>query len=112
MAVQVSEHAGEGVDVRIDFGVIAHRLLSSTVLNVIGWHNGNVHTGNVHVNNKTVRRRRCCSPSVRSRPRGDPSCDPPSDPEGGRSSDRPTAGDELIPLQFKDTFKLLFEAHL
>lgn len=42
VAVQVSEHAGEGVDVGVDFGVIAHRLLSSAVLNV-DWHNENVH---------------------------------------------------------------------
>lgn len=47
MAVQVSEHAGEGVDVGVDFGVIAHRLLSSAVLNV-DWHNENVHMSTIN----------------------------------------------------------------
>lgn len=32
MAVQVGEHAGEGVDVGVDFGVIAGRFFSSAVL--------------------------------------------------------------------------------
>ena len=32
VAVQISEHTGEGVNVSIDFGVIAHWLLRTAVL--------------------------------------------------------------------------------
>lgn len=32
MAVQVGQHTGEGVDVRVDFGVIAGRLFRTPVL--------------------------------------------------------------------------------
>lgn len=36
MAVQISQHAGEGVDISIDFGVIAHRLFRTMVLKQTG----------------------------------------------------------------------------
>lgn len=49
MAVQVGQHAGEGVDVGVDVGVIAHRFLSSAVLNG-DWHNETCTTSNVHAN--------------------------------------------------------------
>lgn len=34
VAVQVGEHTGERVNIRIDFGVIARRLLRTTVLTI------------------------------------------------------------------------------